>query len=86
MNQKKSSVNRPHRPTTLDQLTAATEQEYAHVHTYRIISRRAILTYEANQIEEEIVGLRATIEKARERKAQIAAMLVGLGQAIEKRR
>jgi len=76
---------RTKKPSRLAALTAQVAQDYAHVHSLRVASRRAVLLYERGHLDQEVAGLNAALSNARRRVSEIDAMVTGLEGVIAKR-
>lgn len=73
------------RPSKLDELTRATQQAYAHTASLRVIAKRELLLFEGRQLDEEIVNLTAALTQAKEQRAKVNAMIVGLNLTLAQR-
>lgn len=73
------------KPSKLDALAEATRQDYSHASSAVVGSRRTVLTCEAEEIDKAIIGLQAALARARERRARVQAIIVGLGIVLERR-
>lgn len=73
------------RPSKYDEITRATQQNYSHQNSARISARRNLLQFEVEQIENELTQLTAAASRARERKANATAQILGLTLVLEKR-
>lgn len=69
----------------LDRIAASVAQDYAHQNTAVIASRRRVLQFEIEEAEKSIVALQASLANVKERRAKLAAMIVGLSDVIGKR-
>lgn len=81
----KTKRQRVVRPSKLDELIRATQQNYSSQSSATIVTKRNLLQYEHDQIEAKVVLMRAMIAKSLNRSAQLNAMILGLGLVLEKR-
>lgn len=73
------------RPTKLEELAKAVEQDYAHQNTIVINGRRRVLQCEAEEADKSIVAMTAAMANLKERRAKLQAMIAGLGAIVAKR-
>lgn len=75
-------VIKVHKPTKLELMTAATAEEFSHLHSARIMSQRKIWEFAIEELDNEITGLTAASVRAKDRRAILTAKIAGLTQVL----
>ncbi len=78
-------MKRSKRPTKLDMVTSATEQDYAEQDGGVIRRQRTLLNCQVDVLDAEITDFTKKIVDARRVKATVEAQLLGLGRTIRRR-
>ena len=82
---KMSRQTRPHKPSKLEAIVAATARDWGHANSTIINSRIRILQFESEEAWKSIIALSAARDMLRERRATLGAMLTGLSEVLAKR-
>ncbi len=72
-------------PSKLETIATAMEKDHAHQHSLRLISRRAVLQFALQHLDEELLQLNAAIAKTKDKKAEMEAKILGLSRILDKR-
>lgn len=80
-----SKSKKPRRPSRFEEAVVNARMDSAHQSSARIMARHKLLACEHALIEEEIVALSAAITKAKQRREQVHANMIGLMLAYERR-
>ncbi len=82
---KKVKKQRAKKPSKLDLVVASTEQAYAHVATEDIVRQNIVLSCKLGTLESEIFSWQQRLADARQRKAGVEAVQLGLQHVVTKR-
>lgn len=73
------------KPTKLEEITIAARQNSSHLHSASVVAKRELCQFEIDQLDGRLFALNSAISVAKERRAKLQAMVVGLGLILEKR-
>lgn len=78
-------VKKVKKSTPIDELVAASEQQWLHADSRVIVRQRDVLQYELQAIEEHANALRASLAEVTARRRRVEARVQGMTRALARR-
>ena len=72
-------------PSELENIKNATAKIFSDRHSLTLVSRRTVLSVEAEELSKCVVGLNAAIKTAARRREEVLAQIAGLESVLAKR-